>query len=170
MTSSSFYSTIKRVAFLSQSTDLSICNQFVLESVPFPGEVNEKAVVSQFWNFHANSSGFYHGESKSLFPCCFQDSTSSPFQIPVSTFAYWRSPTSSPSCSSSGFFSFLHRHLCLSMDPLSHHSSSWIQSPQPTTSLPPLPTTVNSHSLILHYWTMEDSHYQQSTAEKTKPK
>lgn len=48
--------------------------------------------------------------------------------------------------------------------------SSWIQSPQPTTSPPPLPTTVNSHSLFLHYRRMEDSHYQQSTAEKTKPK
>ena len=31
-------------------------------------------------------------------------------------------------------------------------------------------TTVNSHSLFLHYRRMEDSHYQQSTAEKTKPK
>jgi hypothetical protein len=154
MTSSSFYSTIKRFAFPSQFTDLSICSQFVLESVPFLGEMNEKAVVSQVWNFHANSSGFYHGESKSLFPCCFQDSTSSPFQIPVSTFAYWRSPTSSPSCSSSGFFSFLHRHLCLSMDPLSHHSSSWIQSPQPTTSPPPLP---NNSELSLAIPTLSEN-------------
>lgn len=64
------------------------CNQFVVESVPFLGEMNEKAVVSQVWNFHANSSDYYHGKSKSLFPCCLQDSTSSPFQIPVSTFAY----------------------------------------------------------------------------------